>query len=80
MEFQSRILKNSEMCAFAINVSDVMEIIEPTLVPNSLSEPPPHASTADSSTTPQSNVQITRKMVIPGLLLDPNLPIPLIND
>ena len=80
MESQSRILKNSEMCAFAINVSDAMEIIEPTLVTNSLLEPPPHASTADSSTTPQSNVQITRKMVIPGLLLDPNLPIPPIND
>ena len=76
MESQSRILKNIEMCASVINVLDAMETIEPTIVTNSLSGPPPHASTADTSTTPRSNVQITQQMVIPGLLQDPNLPTP----
>ena len=80
MESQSRILKNSEMCASAINVLDAMETIEPTIVTNSLLEPPPHASTADTSTTPRSIVHITHKKVIPGPLLDPNLPTPQIND
>ena len=79
-ESQSRIPKNSEMCAFAINASDAMETIEPTIVTNSLLEPPPHANTADSSTILQSNVHITQQKVIPGLLLDPNLPTPKIND
>ena len=80
MKSQSRILRNTEMCAFATNASDAMETIEPIIVLNSLSGPPPHANTADTSTTPRSNVQITQQMVIPGLLLDPNLPAPANSD
>ena len=80
MEFQSRILKSLEMCASVTNASDAMETIEPTIVTNSLLEPPPHASTADTSTTPQRNAQTIHKKVTPDPLLDPNLPIPPIND
>ena len=80
MESQSRILKSLGMCAFAINASDAMETIEPTIVTNSPLELLPHANTADSSTIPQNNVHITQTKVIPGLHLDPNPPTPKISD
>ena len=80
MESQSRIRKNTEMCAFVTNASDAMETIEPIIVINSLSGPPPHANTADTSTTPRSNVHITQQKVIPDLHLDPNPPAPKISD
>ena len=76
MESQSKILKNSETCAFVINASDAMETIEPIIVLNSLLGLPPHANTADTSTTPLSSVHITQPKVIPDLLLDPNPPAP----
>ena len=67
MESQSKILKNSETCAFVINASDAMETIEPTIVSNSLLEPLPHASTAAISTILQSNVHIILIKVLLGL-------------
>ena len=74
MESQSKILKNSGMCANAINASDVTETIEPTIATNLLLELLPRATIADSSTTPPSYVQTIRQKVILDLLLDPNPP------
>ena len=76
MEFQSKILKNSRMCANVINASDVMETIELTIATNLLLELLPRATTADTSITPPSYVQTTRQKVILDLLLDPNPPAP----